>query len=87
MYIFVNFIHILLNRRQLDSHICLCIQSSVLSYVMMTGKLTVYSQKNRNENNKYWLSNIMKIFFISKDFLKESWAGSRQNFETHHIRQ
>lgn len=76
-HIFVHFFHIWLHKKQLDSPICLCIQSVIL-YVMKTlEKFTVHSREWK------WKRQILSLYYYQNSFNLKGlpWKGTWPNFK------
>ena len=54
-YIFANLFTVWLNRRQLDSHICFCIQSAMIYHIHIfaSGKLHACENDSKEANNTF----------------------------------
>ena len=83
LYDFANLFSVWLNRRQLGSHICFCIQSVVISHILEPlENATVYLEKHQSEEGQEQLCIIMKIALTSQtpwkglgDHSRGPWTG------------
>lgn len=80
-YAFANIFYVWINKRQLDSHICFCMQCVVISHIMQPlENSTVHLWEDENEKGKLCLIT-MNIFWLHE----RSSDSALKNAELDHI--